>query len=147
MEIFEKSLPPVRLAAHAARVTDQSQVASVVGPMFGAVAGSLGESDRGLPIAEYDMSDTGLEIVVGYEYEGEPRDDFEVVDLPPVALAVCYTHRGTMATIGDAWQALFDESIARGYIPSGPCREVYLVDGSEDQSDWVTELQQPVARL
>ena len=28
----------------------------------------------------------------------------------------------------------------------GPCRELYVRAVSEDQSDWVTELQQPVRR-
>jgi effector-binding domain-containing protein len=147
MEIFEKPLPAVRLAAHITHVAEQAQVADVVGPMFGAVAAALRDDVRRLPVAEYDMSDTGLEVTVGYEYDGEPRDAFEIVELPPVAVAVCCVHRGTMDTIDKSWEALFDESIARGYIPSGPCREVYLEDESDDQSDWVTELQQPVARL
>jgi len=37
-----------------------------------------------------------------------------------------------------------EEVLARGLVPTGPCREVYVRAVSEDQADWVTELQQPV---
>ena len=53
---------------------------------------------------------------------------------------------GRLAGIDASWHAVFTESTARGYGPSAPCREVYLRDETEDQLDWVTELQLPVAR-
>ncbi len=34
--------------------------------------------------------------------------------------------------------------LARGYVPSAACRELYVRSYPEDQTDWVTELQQPV---
>lgn len=49
-------------------------------------------------------------------------------------------------TVEESLQALHAEILARGFVPSGHCRELYVRATSEDQSDWVTELQQPVVR-
>jgi hypothetical protein len=51
-----------------------------------------------------------------------------------------------MDRIAESWQELHSEIFARGLIHAGPCRELYVRAISEDQSDWVTELQQPVRR-
>lgn len=64
--------------------------------------------------------------------------------LPAVERAVCGIHLGPMSGIRDTWHALRAEMLARGFVPSGPCRELYVRAVSDDQSDWVTELQQPV---
>ncbi len=148
IEIVEKSLPAVRLAAHRVTVAEQPQVKDVVGPTFDAVAAAIAlhGAGRGLPIAQYDMTETGLDLVIGYEYAGTAGDGFEIIELPAEPLAVCGVHLGVMAGIDASWHAVFTESTARGYGPSAPCREVYLRDETEDQLDWVTELQLPVAR-
>ena len=49
------------------------------------------------------------------------------------------------AAIGVSWQSLHNEIVARGYSPNGPIRELYLRSEPAPQSEWVTELQQPVA--
>ena len=49
-----------------------------------------------------------------------------------------------MDTINDSWQALAQQVDERDLVAFGPCREVYLETPMEDQSRWVTELQQPV---
>jgi effector-binding domain-containing protein len=49
-----------------------------------------------------------------------------------------------MDTINDTWQALAQQVDQRGLTAFGPCREVYLETPMDDQSRWVTELQQPV---
>jgi effector-binding domain-containing protein len=51
-----------------------------------------------------------------------------------------------MARIGESWQALHRWVSDNGYRYDGPCRELYVRAESDDQSDWVTELQQPVTR-
>ena len=65
-------------------------------------------------------------------------------DLPAVERALTVIHRGSMATIGDTWQALVTAVDARGLTAAEPCREVYLETPMDDQDAWVTELQQPV---
>lgn len=148
IEIVEKPLPALRMAARTAVAADQAEIGVLVGPMFDAVASALGACRAPLttPIAQYAPGEDGMHLVVGYEYADAPVSGFEIVELPAVELAVCGVHLGAMSGIGASWMALHEEIVARGYAPSGPCRELYVRAESDDQSDWVTELQQPVAR-
>lgn len=148
IEIIEKPLPDVRLAARRGAVGSQPEVAGFVGPAFDAVASIIGDERGSLetPIAQYDNGEDSVSIVAGYAYAGPARDGFEIVELPAVDAAVCGIHLGPMTGIAGSWQAIHTEIVARGFVPSGPCRELYVRAVSDDQSDWVTELQQPVAR-
>lgn len=146
IEIIQRPLAAVRLAARTAVVQDQPSIAGVVGPMFDAVAeivgGACGALDEA--IAQYAFDDDGVHITAGYGYGGEETEGFEVVTLPAVATAVVGIHLGAMDRIHESWQAVHAEILVRGLVPDGPCRENYLRAESEDQADWVTELQQPV---
>ncbi|MFC4138394.1 MULTISPECIES: MerR family transcriptional regulator [unclassified Microbacterium] len=147
IETIEKSLPAVRLAARTAVAPDQPSVGPLVGPLFDAVADALAPTGAPLrtPIATYEAREDGTHMVVGFAYAGDPVEGVEIIELPAVASAVCAVHLGTMDGIADSWMALHEEILGRGSVPSGPCRELYLRSESEDQRDWVTELQQPVA--
>ncbi len=149
VEYVVKSLPGRRIAAREATVTSQPEIAAVVEPLFGAVAGAV-DAAGGCPqtgVATYAADEEGVRIVLGYDYSGEPAPGFDVHTLPAVEQAVCAVHLGAMDTIGASWQALFAWVEAQGWTPAGPCREIYLVASpDDDQSGWVTELQQPVAR-
>ncbi|WP_104054457.1 MULTISPECIES: MerR family transcriptional regulator [unclassified Arthrobacter] len=148
IEIVSKSLPAVRLAARGAVVAEQPEVAGVVGPLFDAVGDILTSAGVRLdqPIAQYEMTEDGLRILAGYAISSDAPDGVDAVDLPSVPVAICGVHLGSMDRIGESWQAVHAEMIARGFSPSGPCREVYVRAVSDDQQDWVTELQQPVER-
>lgn len=148
IEIVEKSLPAVRLAARRTVVADQPDVAGFVGPAFDAIAEIIGGAQGALatPIAHYESVEDGLQVIVGYAYNGPARDGFEIVELPAVEVAVCGIHLGSMDGISESWQAVHAAVFARGLTHAGPCRELYVRAISEDQSDWVTELQQPVSR-
>lgn len=148
IEIIEKPLPAVRLAAIRTVVADQPEVAGVVGPAFDAIAEIIGGESGALatPIAQYGSIDDGLEVVVGYEYGGPVQDGFEIIELPAAEAAVCGIHLGSMERIAESWHAIHSETLARDLELAGPCRELYVRAISEDQSDWVTELQQPVRR-
>ena len=67
-----------------------------------------------------------------------------MIELPGVR-AVCGVHLGPMSGVQDSWQRLRNWVVANGYSCAGPCREVYVRAESSDQSDWITELQQPIA--
>ena len=144
-EFIEKSLPAVRLAARTA-IVPFDEIGLHVGPMFDAVEAALPD-ECGLldtPLAEYRATEDGMHLTIGYAYGGDRVDGVELVELPAVASAVCGIHLGPMSGISDTWHALHAEMLARGFVPSGPCRELYVRAVSDDQSDWVTELQQPV---
>ena len=97
----------------------------------------------------YEASETSedLTVFVSYTAESEPvaGDGYEVITLPAIDDAAVLTHHGEMARIGDSWMTLLDAVAAEGYQVVGPCREVYL-QAEGPQSEWVTELQVPIAR-
>ena len=147
IEIVDKPLPAVRLAAVRTIVPDQPSVAAVVGPSFDAVATIIGdEHSLSTPIAQYETLDDGVQVIAGYTYSGPARDGFEIIELPAADDAVCGIHLGSMDRIAESWHGIHSEIFARGLVHDGACRELYVRAVSDDQSDWVTELQQPVRR-
>jgi DNA-binding transcriptional MerR regulator len=141
-----KSLPATRLVARTATL-DPDRLGEHIGPMFAAVAEGIGHVPGALatPIATYAVTEAGMDVAVGYGYAGAAPAGAQVIDLPAVD-AVCGVHLGSMATIGESWQALHRWIVENGHEFAGPCRELYLRAEGEDQSDWVTELQQPIRR-
>jgi hypothetical protein len=148
IEITEKPLPAVRLAARRTFVATQPEVAGVVGPLFDSVADVLvaAGADLSIPIAQYEMSEDGVRILAGFVYDGPALDGIDLVELPAAPVALSGTHLGAMSTIDQSWSAVFHEIESRGLRAEGPCRELYVRAESEDQADWITELQQPVSR-
>ena len=146
-EFIEKPLPALRLAARTATIAPE-EVGLHVGPMFEAVRDALPDTPGAFdtPIAEYRLTEDAMHLTVGYAYGGEPLDGIEIVELPAERSAVCVIHLGEMSGIRDTWHALHAEMLARGFEPSAPGRELYVRAIDDDQSDWVTELQQPVRR-
>lgn len=150
IEIIQKPLPAIRLASRSAVVEDQPAIAGVVGPMFDNIAGIIGDECGALDvaIAQYESDEAGVHVTAGYEYSGAEHgtngEGFDIVALPDVEDAFVGVHLGGMDRIHESWQAVHAEILARGFVPDGPCRENYLRAESEDQADWVTELQQPV---
>ena len=165
LEYVEKELPAVRLAQLTGRVSDTGELGTTIGPAFDRLFDGL--SKAGLPprtpaIAWYDGDadgttwgvgvPTGLESMPVERIEdgadgsdgSDGSDGIEVAELPAVERAVTVVHRGSMATIGDSWQALATRVDGTGLTAYAPCREVYLETPMDDQDAWVTELQQPV---
>lgn len=141
-----KTIPGVRLVAQR-RTMDRSEIGLHLEAMFEAVAQAIGDVAGALetPVATYEEVEDGLGVVAGYAGTGPAPEGCEIVDLPE-STAVCGVHLGEMARIGESWQALHRWVVGNGYEYAGPCREVYVRAVPPDQSDWVTELQQPVAR-
>lgn len=151
-EYVIKRLPASRILGLRGHVGSQPEIEPVIGPMFGRVAAAI-TAAGGCPetgVGTYDFTDEGCAFVAGYLYAGDGIDGFEVVDLPACEAATT-VHLGAMATIHETWAALDRHVGENGWAFAGPCREIYLEagDGSDrpdDQSTWVTELQQPITR-
>ena len=128
IEFIEKALPALRLAARTAVVAEQPEIAGVVGPMFDGIAevisGVPGALDT--PIALYEPMEDGIQVTAGYVYNGEPSAGIEIIEVPAAAAAVCGIHLGPMECIAHSRQALHADLLARGDVPSGPCRELYV---------------------
>ncbi len=144
IEIIHKPLPAVRLAAGRFTVAEQPEIAGRIGPLFDRIAQSIQGRSLATPIAQYNGTEDGVEVIAGYVTIAQSLADVEIIELPAVPEAICGVHLGSMDTIHESWQAVHEEVLARGLVPSGPCREVYVRAVSDDQADWVTELQQPV---
>lgn len=140
-----KTIPAVRLAARTATL-DPDGLGERIEPMFEAVATALRDVGASLatPVAAYAETEAGMDVVVGYAHPGPPPETVEVVDLPECT-AVCGVHLGPMSGVQESWQQLHRWVVENGYAFAGPSRELYVRAVSEDQADWVTELQQPVA--
>lgn len=145
IEIIHKPLPAVRMAAGRFTVAEQPEIAGRIGPLFGKIAAALDGQDFAAPLAQYSHTEDGVEVIAGFMSDTAASGGFEVVELPPVSEAICGVHLGAMDTIHESWQAVHEEVLARGLVPAGPCRELYVRSESADQADWVTELQQPVS--
>lgn len=141
-----KLVPAVRLVARTATVPAE-RLGEHIAPMFEAVAAPLRHICGSLstPIATYAETEDGTDVVVGYAYEGPPPEGTQLVDLPE-ATAVCGVHLGAMARVQESRQGLHRWVTDNDYTFAGPCRELYVRAETEDQSDWVTELQQPITR-
>ena len=139
-----KRVDGVRLAAYTDTL-DPETMAQHIGPMFDRAVEALvsvGATPM-TPIATYEESDSGMDVVVGFAHTGEAPEGMEIIEVPG-GRAVCGVHLGTMQRIEESWQALHSWIVENGHAFAGPCRELYVRSDSEDQADWVTELQQPV---
>lgn len=164
-EFIVRALAPRRIAARLAVAEESVPMADVVEPLFVGVstdltrAGACAETG----VALYDASGESMTVTIGYDHPEQQRPDtlapdILLLDLDAVPDAVCGVHLGPLDSIAQSWQRLHEWLESRGWVPDGPCREIYLEAGpgpdggaperttALDQVDWVTELQQPVRR-
>lgn len=151
-----ESVPAVRVATLTRRAPGfgNQAIGPVVGPMFPEaqrILDSAGVAIRAA-IALYTSDDSGdgsgAIVTAGFVIEDDVADvpGLDVHVLPAVPEAAITTHRGPMDGIDRSWMALMDAVRARGEVPSDAAREVYLTPGDRPQSEWVTELVQPIAK-
>lgn len=130
-----------------------ANVSPVIGPMFPESADliqSAGIQEFGPAIALYEADEsgdgTGALVTAGFVVpeDTESIDGLDVVTLPGIAQAAVTVHRGEVSGIGESWNALIEWAHDHGYELDGICREVYWTPGDRPQSEWVTDLVQPV---
>ncbi|MGW6198322.1 MerR family transcriptional regulator [Kribbella sp. NPDC055110] len=149
-DVVVKELPAVRLVGLTA--TAASFTPDDITPVVHPLCAELG---RRLPHA--DVRPSGR-LTCLYEQESEDevvvratvpaavdaggnRNGLDVIDLPATQAATL-VHRGPIAQVLPAWQALARWLDDNGRRAAEPARELYL-DTPEDPEHWVTELQQP----
>lgn len=132
-------------------------IGPVVGPMFPEVGAALERAGLrpdgyGPAVALYASDEsgdgTGALVTAGFVVPPGTADlaGVDVADLPGIGQAAVTVHRGEMSSIGESWEALVQWIHANGYELAGVCREVYWTPGDRPQSEWVTDLVQPVQR-
>lgn len=151
-----KSLPGLTLAQFTERVSEQSEVGPLVGPLFDKLPDALARArtrTHGVGVGHYDADSEGLDIGVGEELVNTPdaatvtaleQAGLQVGELAPADRAVCLTHTGHVRDIAAAWAQLSKEIERQGLQPCGPCREIYHATPLDAMDEWVYELQQPV---
>lgn len=152
-----KSLSAERVARASAVAAGfgPANITPVIGPLFGRLYSDLVAA--GVHVGPYSLGMYGA-IEAGDGGGTRAYAAFMVGDnvsagagygvtvLPAVELAATTVHDGSMATIGESWDALHEWINTNGYELSGVCRELYIVSEPQPQENWVTELQQPVIR-
>lgn len=128
-------------------------IGPVVGPMFPEIEQILvraGLQDFGPAIAMYEADEggdgTGVLVTAGFVVPTATGEitGLDVNTLPGIAQAAVSVHRGEVEGINASWDALVGWIGEHGYELAGVCREVYWTPGDRPQSEWVTDLVQPV---
>lgn len=150
-----RSVPALRVATLTRRAAafGPEAIGPVVGPMFPeaqALLDAAGVAVRAA-IAIYTADDSGdgsgAIVTAGFILDDGVAEvpGLDVHVLPAVPEAAIATHHGAVDGIADSWMALADAARERGAVLSDACREVYLTPGDRPQSEWVTELVQPIS--
>jgi effector-binding domain-containing protein len=153
-EVIIKSVPAVRLAELTAEAEsfEPASISPVIQPLYEKLFGLLGAAGitpTGPGIAYYEQLDGGrVRVHAGAQVPSSVDGaGFDVVELPPVDQAATLIHRGVMDNVMPSVQALARWIDANGWVSTGLNRELYLDYGmGPDPEQWITELQEPVAR-
>ncbi|MDJ0462654.1 MerR family transcriptional regulator [Streptomyces sp. H27-C3] len=150
-DVIVKSLPSVRVAELTGVAPNFDTIGPVIQPLYEDLMTRLqaaGIALTGPGVAYYeDCPDGGVLIHAGVEVSAPLGEDggLRIVDLPPVEQAAAIVHRGSMETVLPAIQTLGRWIDANGYRSTGYPREINL-ECPANRDDWVTELQEPVAK-
>jgi len=150
-----KTIPAARVAelTGTAGGFEPGSITPVIGPLYERLMETLeqaGVTPTGPAIARYEDAPGGGVLIhagiqVGAEAAPSAGHDFDVVDLPGFEAATI-VHRGSMDTVLTSIQQLSTWIEASDHRSTGYNREVYLEMDPDDETTWVTELQEPVVR-
>lgn len=155
LDITVRTVPAVHVALLTRKAPGfgPEHVGPVVGPMFPEVAGRVAQAGvavDGPPLAEYAADESGdgsgalVTVAFPVPVSTTAVPGLEVDTLPGIDQAAVTVYHGAMTGIGEAWTAFMDRLTADGYVLTGACREVYLSEPGAPESEWDTELIQPV---
>ena len=107
-----------------------------------------GASPAGPGIALYHLfTETRVELEFALPVSGElpATARIGVYELPGIAQAACVYHRGPLAGVEYAHEALARWLHGEGYRLCGPVRDVYLrYDPAGDPAEYLVEIQYPI---
>lgn len=156
VDVQIKQVPAVRVAELTALAPDfePESIGPVAEPLFGNLAANIiaaGVAITGAAIAYYDEVPDGMLVHAAFPVTASlppaavpDERGFAVLDLPGLEQAATIVHHGPMSEVMPTGQALVRWIDENGYRQLSLFREVYL-EVTEDQRNWVTELQAPVA--
>ncbi|RCH68969.1 MerR family transcriptional regulator [Streptomyces sp. SDr-06] len=151
-DVVIKSLPSVRVAELTGVAPDFDTIGPVIQPLYEELFRRLdaaGVTPSGPGVAYYeDTADGGILVHAGVEVTAPPGENagLRIVDLPPVDQVATIVHHGSMEAILPTVQTLGRWIDAHGYRSTGYPREINL-ECPANRDEWVTELQEPVAKV
>ncbi|MEU8519487.1 MerR family transcriptional regulator [Streptomyces sp. NBC_01216] len=154
-DVVIKKVPSVRLAelSAVAGSFEPKDISPVIQPLYEELCGLLrraGVSGFGPGIAYYEDAGAGDGSIVVHAGMTVPAcaeaEGVDFVVLPGLERAATVVHHGSMDALLPTVQTLATWIDANGYRSTGHPRELYL-ECPEDRARWVTELQEPVARV
>lgn len=153
-DIVVKRVPAVRLAELSAVAAGfgPEHIGPVIQPLYEELCARLeaaGVRGCGPGVAYYEDAPSGDGSVVVHAGMAVPDGTtavpgVDLVVLPAVEQAATVIHRGPMADLLPTIQNLATWIDTNSYRSTGYTRELYLECPPGDQSNWVTELQEPV---
>jgi len=125
-------------------------IGPVIQPLFADLGRRLheaGVSPCGPGIAYYEPSADGDSIIIhaAFPIDGEAIDGLDVVQLPAMQRAATLVHRGSMDACQPSYDALEEWIADHGLRSIGLSREISFYCPTDNEDEWVTELQIEVA--
>jgi len=153
IDVDVRAVDPQHVATLTRSAPSIPEVGPVVGPIFPEVSAALDRAgllpgSYGPAVAEYLVAQDGsVDVKAGFVVPDtiDAVAGAEIRTLGAVEAAVT-VHHGDMSTISDTWNALMTWISANGYEYAGNGREVYWSPPDLPQSEWVTDIVQPVRR-
>jgi DNA-binding transcriptional MerR regulator/effector-binding domain-containing protein len=151
-DVVVKKVEPLQIisVSGVAPSSNSQDVGPVVGPLCAELSDAMAGAalqPTGPAVATYAPADQGrLAVTVGCPVGSlSAVESLRFENLPGMPAAACYTHRGSMDTIGEGYQTLATWIEDHGYRTDGTAREVYLISHPEPEGNWMTELQMPIS--
>ena len=151
-DVQVKRIPPVRVAELTAIAAslEPAAIGPVIQPLYQDLGRRLHDAKLapvGPAIAYYEDGPDGDGVLVhaALPVNADPGGGagFDIKDLPEVAQAATILHRGSMDNVMATIQTLARWIDENGHRSTGYPRELYL-ECSDNQDQWVTELQEPI---
>jgi DNA-binding transcriptional MerR regulator len=147
-DVQVKRIEPVRVAevSGVAASFEPVSITPVIGPLFDELCGHLekaGVIPVGPAIAYYEDVPDGVLVHAAMPVNAPAVEGVDIVDLPAIERAATIMHHGDMDNVLSTVQTLATWIEQNGHTSAGYNREVTLT-WSENKSEWVTELQEPL---
>ena len=147
-DVQVKKIDPIRVAevSGVAANFEPVSITPVIGPLYHELMHRLeaaGVTPVGPALAYYEDVPGGVLVHAGMPVNVSAVEGADVVDLPGIERAATIMHHGDMDNVLSTAQTLATWIEENGHTSAGYNREVTL-KWSEDKSEWVTELQEPL---
>lgn len=155
-DVMIKRVEPVRAAVLHSTIPNMEEVNPTFNRLFDEALGYVAKNNGNVTGPTFDLwydspeqqpEDLHVAVAIPTDSDIPASDHIKIEELPAVAQVAFTIHKGSFATLQQAYGALIGWINNNGYRINGPNREIYLeYDREGDPNKWVTELQLPVEK-